>query len=84
MLCRKFVILLSSSCLFTINGYCELILFGFLCDVNVIVEYIVVEVDVNGFEAVSSRIWCICELVICVSVGCDEKDSVDSAVRCYC
>ena len=84
MLCRKFVILLSSSCLFTINGYCELILFGFLCDVNVIVEYIVIEVDGNGFEAGSSRIWCIGKLIIRVSVGFDEEDSVDSDVRWYC
>ena len=77
----RFVILLSSSCLLTINGYCELILFGVLCDVNVIVEYIVIEVDGDGFETGSSRIWCVGELVIHVSVGCDEEDSIDCGVR---
>ena len=80
----RFVILLSSSCLLTINGYCELILFGVLCDVNVIVEYIVIEVDGDWFKAGSSRFWCVGELIIRVSVGCDEEDSIDCAVRWYC
>ena len=54
---------------------CELILFGFLCDVNWIVEFVVVGIDVNGLLSDCTRKLNVDELVACVLVVVNVLDS---------